>query len=84
MVLSEFVLTHTKGRNVLDWVYFADVSVTTSNGMLWWKRTHCVRRKISRRYAGMWFFIDDGEFTHGLQAESLERAYLARAELAEA
>lgn len=39
MILSEFVLTHTKGRSPIDWVYFADVSVTTTTGVLWWKKS---------------------------------------------
>lgn len=84
MVLSEFVVTHTKGHNALDLVYFADVSVTTETGMLWWKKTHCVRRKISREYVGMWFFVDDGNSTPGFQAEQLERSYRARVALGDA
>lgn len=78
MVLSEFVLTNTKGRNPLDWVYFADVTVTTTTGALWWKKTHATRRKISRNYPGVWFFLDDGKSTPGSQAEDLERSYRAR------
>lgn len=78
MVLSEFVLTNTKGRNPLDWVYFADVTVTTTTGALWWKKTHATRRKISRDYTGMWFFLDNGESTPVFQAEALERSYRAR------
>ena len=78
MVLSEFVLTDTKGRGHLDLVYFADVTVTTTTGALWWKKTHATRRKISRNYVGMWFFLDDGKSTPGWQAEDLERSYRAR------
>ena len=81
MILSEFVLTHTKGRNALDWVYFAAVSVTTTTGALWWKRTSCARRTIMRKYSGGWYFVDTGEFTPGYQAEQLERSYRAREEL---
>ena len=77
MKLSEFVLTHTKGKNALDLEYFADVSVTT--GALWWKKTE--RRKIRREYAGSWHFVDTGEFTPSFQAEQLERAYAARESL---
>ena len=84
MVLSEFVLTHTKGRNAIDWVYFADVSVTTETGALWWRRTSAVRRKITRHYVGFWHFVDNGEMCPGDQAETLERSYRAREALADA
>jgi hypothetical protein len=84
MVLSEFVLTDTKGRSPRDWVYFADVTVTTKTGALWRKKTHVVRRKISRNYVGMWFFLDDGKSTPGTQAEDLERSYRAREVLSSA
>ena len=77
MTLSEFVLTHTKGKKALDREYFADVSVTT--GALWWKRTE--RHKIRRDYTGFWHFVDTGKFTPGFQAENLARAYAARASL---
>ena len=84
MILSEFVLTHTKDDHPLYLVYFADVSVTTETGALWWKKKHCVRQKISRTSAGSWFFVADGKYTPGFQAENLERAYRARAALADA
>jgi hypothetical protein len=74
MKLSEFVLTHTKGKNALDLEYFADVAVTT--GALWWKK--CERRKIHREFAGSWHFVDTGTFTPCFQAEDLERSYKAR------
>jgi hypothetical protein len=77
MKLSEFVLTHTKGKSPTDLEYFADVSVTT--GLLWWKKTE--RRKIRREYCGEWHFVDTGKFTPGSQAEELARAYAARESL---
>lgn len=84
MVLSEFVLTHTKGRSPIDLVYFADVSVTTESGALWWKKKHCVRRKITRRYAEFWHFVDNGQMCPGDQAKALERSYRAREALSDA
>ena len=78
MILSEFVLTHTKGSSPLNLEYFADVSVNT--GVFWWKRIE--RRKIHRKYADYWHFIDTGKSTPGTQAEDLSRAYEARATLA--
>ena len=84
MILSEFVLTHTKGKNAIDWVYFADVSVTTTTGMLWWKAKHCERCKITRFYGGLWHFVDTGEWCPGNQADALERSYRARKVLADA
>jgi len=83
MILSEFVLTHTKGRSPIDWVYFADVSVTTTAGVLWWKKKHVERRKIMREYVDFWHFVDNGQLCPGFQAEHLERSYRAREKLAD-
>lgn len=83
MILSEFVLTHTKGQSPLDLVYFADVSVTTTAGVLWWKKKHVERRKIAREYVGCWHFVDNGQLCPGFQAENLERSYRAREKLAD-
>ena len=74
MTLSEFVLTDKTGSSALDWVFHAEVSVTT--GMLWWKKT--VRRKIRRKFCDPWFFVDTGNYTPGFQAEALARAYEAQ------
>ncbi len=78
MTLSEFVLTHVKGAGPLNWVYFADVTVKTETGFLWWKKRQSVRRKITRSYAGFWHFVDSGQMTPGDQAEALERSYKAK------
>lgn len=78
IALSEFVLTHTNGKNAIDWVYFADVNVTTTAGALWWKEKHCERRKITRGYMGRWRFVDTGEWCPSNQSEALERSYRAR------
>lgn len=85
MKLSEFVLIHTTGRDRLDAVYFAQVTVTTDTGMLWWKRRRVERRTISRGHFSLsWYFVDTGEFTPAFQAETLERAYRAARELLKA
>ena len=78
MILSDFVLTYTMGKNAIDCVYFADVRVTTTTGALWWKNTKTVNRKISCKYGGSWYFVDNGEMCPGDQAEALERSYRAR------
>lgn len=78
MILSKFFLTNTKGRSPIDWVYFADVSVTTTTGVLWWKKKRVERRKIARDYEGFWRFVDNGATLPGFQAELLERSYRAR------
>lgn len=74
MKLSNFVLTRKKGKNALDWEFFADVDVTT--GLLWWKKTE--RKEIRRKYAGHWHFVESGEFTPGVQAETLAQAWEAQ------
>jgi len=81
MILSEFVMTHTLGSRPIDLAYFAEVSVTTTSGAIWWK-TSTVRRQIHREYAGHWYFVDNGEFTPESQAETLERAWVATDRLA--
>jgi len=78
MILSEFVITHVKGKNAIDWLYLADVTVTTESGSLWWKKRNSERRKIARKYAGFWYFVDNGCMCPGSQAEALERSYRAR------
>lgn len=77
MKLSNFVLTHIKGRNALDLEYFAEVDVVKTTGALWWKKTTLERRGIHRTFMGAWHFTDNGEFTPGFQAEQLERAWEA-------
>jgi hypothetical protein len=78
MILSDFVLIDTIGDSPLDHVYFAEVTVTSTTGMLWWKKIHVVRRNISRNFGGLWFFLHDGKYTPEFQAEELERSYRAR------
>jgi hypothetical protein len=79
MKLSEFVLTHTKeGSSLLDFEYFADVSVTSRSG---WFGKKTERRKIHRHYGSYWHFVDDGNYTPAGQAEALERAYKAKESL---
>jgi len=84
MVLSDFVLIDTindsliKTDSLINHVYFAEVTVTSTTGMLWWKKTHVVTRIISRDFGGLWFFLDDGQYTPGSQAFELERSYRAR------
>lgn len=78
MNLSNFVLTKTKGKNALDWEFFAEVDVTTVTGHLWWKKTDTVRREIRREYVGLWHFTDTGEYTPGAQAENLARSWKSK------
>lgn len=78
MKLSNFELTKTKGSSPTTWEYFADVDVTTESGMLWWKKSKTTRRQIRKEYAGMWHFVDNGEFTPVFQAERLARAWKAQ------
>ena len=82
MILSDFALIHTKGKSPIDFVYFADVTVITTTGSLWWKKTSTARRQIVRNYLGFWHFVDNGEMCPGDQAEALERSYNARHDLA--
>ena len=76
--LSNFVLTKVKGTRPLDFEFFAEVDVSTTSGILWWKKTVTRRREIRREYAGSWHFTEDGTFTPGFEAERLERAWEAK------
>jgi hypothetical protein len=79
MILSEFELIETIGGDrSIDQVYFAEVTVTSTTGILWWKKIHVVRRSITRSFGEKWFFMDDGQYTPKLQAEELERSYRRR------
>ena len=77
MKLSEFVLTQMVGRTPLDLEYFADVSVTEAGRWPWSKPVRS-RRKIHRKYAEAWHFVDSGEWCPLWHAEALERAYRAQ------
>ena len=78
MILSDFVLTGFSYGGLRDSFCFAEVTVTTTTGALWWKKTHTSRRKIAReRFGVLWFFVDDGTHTPGFQAEDLERSFKA-------
>lgn len=74
MKLSNFELVETKGRNALDWEYFAEVDVET--GHFFWKTLE--RRRIRREFVGFWHFVDTGELTPDRQAEILARAWKAQ------
>ena len=78
MIISEFVLTGIIQHGKVGEMLFADVSVTTETGWLWWKEKNCVRRKIAREYGCFWYFVDNGIFIPGNQVEALERGYRAR------
>lgn len=65
------------GRNELDWMYWADAQVEI--GAWFWKKSFT--RKVCRKYADYWFFVDSGEMTPGFQMEQLARAAEAQGRL---
>lgn len=74
MKITNFRNFKTVGTNALDWVFFADVDVTT--GILF-KKTNT--RRVSRAYgSGFWIFVDDGNYCPGLEVERMERGHKAR------
>lgn len=78
MKLSNFRLTRVIGSNPIDLEYYADVDVTTIQGILWWKKIIVTRCNIRRKYVECWHFTDTGEFTPGMQAANLERVWDAK------
>ena len=78
MILSDFVSTGFSHGGAGDCLCFAEVTVTTTTGALWWKKTHTSRRKIAReRFGVLWFFVDDGAYIPVFQAVALERSFKA-------
>lgn len=74
---SDFILTETKGKNALDFEYFANIDVCTTTGFF--KKKHITEtKKIRKTYAGHWHFVDTGKFTTGSIVEELARAWTAQ------
>lgn len=78
MILSGFALRGKEGKNALDTIYYGEVTVTTVTGRLWWKKVTTRREKITRRYAGRWYFVENGEYLPGEAIDALERSYRAK------
>lgn len=74
MRISNFTLDKIEGNSPTTWKYRASIDVTT--GTLFWKKT--VRRQITRDFAACWHFNDTGEYTPGLEVETLARAWKAQ------
>lgn len=55
----------------------ATVEVTTTVGMLWWKKTHTEVKRLYKK-SRYWCFVDTGEFTPGYEAEFLETVAMAQ------
>jgi len=54
----------------------ASVDVTTTTGMLWWKKTHTETRQVFRdEMAVNWKWLDNGKWTPERQVEELYSAY---------
>ena len=77
MKLTNFRCYERSGTSALNYRFHAKVDVTT--GVLWWKKTQ--ECEIQRRFADFWFFVADGTYTPGFQAERLEKAANARLEM---
>lgn len=74
MKISNFKFEKMDGITPLDKVFWASVDVET--GLLFWKKKE--RRRIRRKYADGWCFVDNGEYVPSYQIESLARAYEAQ------
>lgn len=74
MKISNFKLLKTKGSSALNWVYYAEVDVTT--GWWLWKKTETV--KVFRPYGEFYRFLDSGKFTPGYELENLAAAWQAK------
>lgn len=74
MKLSNFKLITTKGRSIIDRMFYATVDVET--GILWWKKKE-TKEIFKGQFNVFWAFRDSGDFTPGRQAEKLSRAYEA-------
>ena len=75
---SEFVLTHIFVGVIFDYTYFAQITVKTETGALWWKSVKIERLQIARKNIGCWYFVDNGKFCQGFEVEALEQSYRAK------
>ena len=69
------------GATVFDTVYVATVTLTTTSGVLWWKRTKSEKRTVARRFVGSWYFVETGVWCplfDSIEIEALERGYYVR------
>lgn len=73
MKLSNFKLERTEGNGPLDLVYHASVDV--ESGFLFVKTKE--RRRIIRKFAGFWYFVDNGEWVPD-KITALARSWTAR------
>ncbi|MFA6125507.1 hypothetical protein [Sphingomonas sp.] len=74
MRITNFRLIETRGKSALDTEYIAEVDV--QEGAMFWKKQRT--RKVRREYAGLWHFVDSGEFTPLFIVETLARAWTAQ------
>ena len=76
MKLSNFKLIKTEGTNPTDWRYYASIDVETRGIMFW--RKHIETKKIIRKFACFWHFVDTGKYTPMYEVENLARAWTAQ------
>jgi len=64
-------------RNVFSLA--AEVDVTTTKGILWWKTKHTETHQVFREELGVnWMWVETGKWTPGSDVENLYRAYCAK------
>lgn len=62
----------------------ADVDVTTTTGILWWKKEITETHQVFREeMVANWIWLDTGAWTPGYQVENLYSAYEMKEELKE-
>ena len=60
----------------------ADVDVTTTSGILWWKKTKTETHQVFKGESGInWQWLDTGKWTPEYQVERLYDAYVIREKL---
>jgi len=64
---------------VLGTMHFAEVTVTTETGSLWWKKKTVERKTIGKNsHWILWRFVDSGEVVDSTQVDKLSEAYEMR------
>jgi hypothetical protein len=71
MEISNFRLVDVLGSNAVNWKFKALVDVTTKKGLF--RKRETKEKEVFKAYAGMWYFVESGEYAPGSDVDSLAR-----------
>ena len=71
MKLSNFEIVEIVGTSITNAIYYAEVDVTRTKGILWWKTSETTRETIAKEYALYWKDVDTGKSISHTNADEL-------------